>query len=190
LAYDPFRTSVSYLVGEPDVLQIPVSLHINRKRISDRALAKIFKVFNGIADEVDHEIIEDYWNYFPSVRDQRELAHRKISELGLRLLIVDVSQGSVILTGSLLLGAVWVLRNVVGDGWKQSQTKHALDDAVARIIDHAAERVVSHLKRHAPLSRLLMREPLILPHQKGKGIQIIFDEYPKLEYRLEDKSRD
>ena len=191
MAYDPFRSSVSPIVGERYAIQIPISLHINKKKISDRTLAKIFEVFNAVADDADHELIEESWRNFPGATYERGEAHNRISELGPRFLIVGVSHGSVFITGTLLIGAVWVLKNVLGDGWKQSQTKHNLDVAVANIIDQAAERVVTSLKRYAqPLSRMQMREPMILPHEKGKGLQISFDEYPKLEYHPHNKPCD
>jgi hypothetical protein len=188
LAYDPFRSSVSNLVGEPDAIQIPISLHINKKKISDRALAKVFEVFNTVADDTDHELVEGAWHYFSETRDERRLAHAKVSELGPRFLVVGISHGSVFVAGTLLLGAVWVIKNVLGDGWKQSQTKRDMDAAIANIIDHAAQRVVVNLKRRGnPLSRLLMREPIVVPHEKGKAVQITLDEYPKLEYHPEEK---
>jgi len=175
-------------VGERDAIQIPISLHINKKQISDRTLTKMFAAFNAVADDADHKLVESAWRYFPEVSDERQMAHAKVSELGPRFLVVGLSHGSVFVAGTLLLGAAWVIKNMLGNGWKQSQTKHHVDAAVANMFDHAAERVVIISKRRGgPLSRLLMRDPIIVTHEKSKAVQITLDEYPKLDYHPEHK---
>jgi hypothetical protein len=142
VAYDPFRTAGSSLIGDPDAIQIPVVLTIEgRSSLTVRMFDRLIRVVNDAAMITDVELYNELadQNLNPSASGLS--GYEALATYENRFLITSISSGSVLIGGSILLGIGWAIKQFIAPGWEKSDTKRHWDERVAHAIDQSAERL-------------------------------------------------
>jgi hypothetical protein len=189
VAFDPFRRAGSNLIGDPDVIQVPIVIQIpTRDFLTMRMFERLIGAMNDAAIRPDFELLEEVFQLIPFGNATSPPFEELRSDPN-RFLITSISRGSIVIDGAILLGIGWAIRNLLGPGWEMSQTKKHWDEAVTHVIDKSAERLGQNIAGAAGRLRRLRITKMSISHDDGaqKKLHVTMEDHPRLEYREHKK---
>jgi len=148
VAFDPFREARSNLIGEPDVIQVPIYIDIRTEHAVPVVMVELLiEAINSAAIGAD---LDTFGRFYSRAAAAHGGALPGVTELEMernRLLITSMRRGSIVVAGTILAGFAWAFKKFIEPGWDKSEAKKHWDHGVATQIDFFSDRLVHHIQR-------------------------------------------
>jgi hypothetical protein len=125
VSFDPFRTAGSNLIGDPDAIQVPMIIDFEtRDFLTTRMFDRLIDAMNTAAIRTDLELYDEVMGLLPDPGSSARAGYEELQADPNRFLITSISRGSVIISGTILLGIGWAIKKLLGPGWEMSEYKN------------------------------------------------------------------
>jgi hypothetical protein len=189
VAFDPFREARSNLIGEPDVIQVPIYIDIRTEdSVPVVMIELLIDTINAAAIGAD---LDTYGQFHSAAAQVHGGALPGVTELEMernRLLITSMRRGSIVIAGTILAGFAWAFKKFIEPGWDKSETKKHWDHGVAKHIDFYSDRLGHHIQKLWGRTKWLRIADLSKSHDEhGPKLLMRMEENPLMkEHRPKD----
>jgi hypothetical protein len=190
VAYDPFRTAGSSLIGDPDAIQIPFVLTVKgRGALRIRTFEILIKTVNDAAMITDVGLYNELADQNEKPSPAGLAGYDALASYENRFLITSVSRGSLLIGGSILFGVGWAIKQLIAPGWEKSETKKHWDERVSRVIDQSAERLGHTIAGVAKKYTRFRVTDMSIDRDEAENnrLRITMEKHPQLEYKPHKK---
>jgi hypothetical protein len=190
VSFDPFRTAGSNLIGDPDAIQVPIMIYFEREFLTTRMFDRLIDAMNTAAIRTDLELYDEVMGLLAQPDSSARGGYEELQADPNRFLITSISRGSVIVSGTILLGIGWAIKKLLGPGWEMSETKKHWDEGVAHVIDKSAHTLGENITRVSKrLGRRLRITRMSMGHDEGerKALSVTMGDHHRLEHKQPGK---
>jgi hypothetical protein len=169
VALNPYSTDDRDLLSNSDAIQVPIMIVIDRKTLTPRMFERLIEAVEQASLQTDLDLLRETYEEFPEFARAEREPFRNLHIQRNRFAITSISRGSILISGSILLGIAWAIRQFVQPGWEKSETKKEWDRWIAGIIDRSSEALLKNISATTEhLRRLRITRVSVTEQNEGK----------------------